>query len=79
MIRGNSLDKEIIEECGHWIPWVSLVFMTCINTRYGFFEHLPFSGAVMDQPVFVMMVLTIMKSEFLTHLQELNKQNPQMD
>jgi hypothetical protein len=79
MIRGNRLDDELLQESWHWLPWVSLVFMQCINTRYGFWEHLPFAGAVMDQPVFVMMALNIMKSEFLTYLQEMNKRSNQMD
>lgn len=58
---------------------MTLVFMNCINTRYGFLEHLPFSGSVMDQPVFAMMILGIMKGEFLVHLKEVSKKSMQMD
>lgn len=53
-----------MEECGHWLPWVDDVFMTCINSETGDFAQFPWQGCLMDQPFPALTVLRLIQGEY---------------
>ena len=55
-----------------WEPWVAL-FLPLINNRHGFFQHLPFAGAYMDQPATTMRILQAIQGEYHKYLAEANQ------
>lgn len=54
------------------MPWIEL-FLPLINNRHGYFQHLPFSGAYLEQPGTTMAILRAIQGEYFAYLREVNK------
>lgn len=74
MFRGEIADPEIWEDCqgAFWVPWVQL-FLPLINNHHGYFQHLPFKGAYMDQPATTMRILIAIQAEYFGYLKAANE------
>jgi hypothetical protein len=73
MFSGDTIDPEIWEDCHaeKWQPWIEL-FLPLINNHHGYFQHLPFRGAWMDQPAITMRILMAIQASYFAYLQKVN-------
>lgn len=67
-------DPEIWEDCrgSTWAPWIEL-FLPLVNNRHGFFQHLPFAGAYLEQPSTTMRILRTIQGVYHKYLEEVNR------
>lgn len=69
MIKGESIDEEVYEDCGEYVYAVQS-FLSSVDLRTGSYLHFPFDGGYYDQPHLMMLFWDICRNEFLL---ELNK------
>lgn len=62
--RHRTVDPEIMEECGHWLPWIDDVFFPAVESETGDFRHFPWPGSLMDQPYSSFTVLKLIQGEY---------------
>jgi hypothetical protein len=68
-------------EAGWFLPLLNFVFMPNLDMRYGNILRYPYQpcDSAQDQPFFFIQYLYLVRSVFLEHLQEMNKNNPSVD
>ena len=62
--RGNHIDPELLEEGGHWLPFVDDIFTPLINTETGDFINFPYEGGYMKQPNKLMNLMRIIQMNY---------------
>ena len=57
-------------EYGHWLMYITDVFLPVCDSETGDFRTLPFPGGVLDQPYMTLQVLKMIQAEYRRHLNE---------
>ena len=57
-------------EYGHWLTYITDVFLPICDSDTGDFRTLPFPGGILDQPYMTMQVLKVVQAEYRKHLNE---------
>lgn len=66
---------EVVEDGGtKYLFWCSM-FYDLIDNQNAFYVHFPFAGAYMDQPAITMLILQIIKSEYVDFVNEQSKKH----
>lgn len=63
MLNGR-FNKELYYEYRRWLPYISDIFLTIIDTEKGDFRFLPFPGSLMEQPYMTMSVLKVIQGVY---------------
>lgn len=61
---------ELYREYGHWLFYITDIFLPCCDSESGDFRHLPFAGSLMDQPYMTMQALKLIQLNYRRHLHE---------
>ena len=57
-------------EYGHWLTYITDVYLPICDSDSGDFRVLPFPGGILDQPYMTMQVLKVIQAEYRKHLNE---------
>ena len=57
-------NEELFREYGHYLFYITDIFLPSINSDNGDFLHLPFPGSVMDQPYMSMQILKLIQLNY---------------
>lgn len=63
MFNGRR-NEELFREYRHYLFYITDVFLPSINSDNGDFIHLPFPGAVTDQPYMTMQILKLIQLNY---------------
>ena len=69
-VFNGRYDAELYAEYGHWLPYITDIYMPICDSDSGDFRTLPFHGGVFDQPYMTMQVLKVIQMEYRKHLNE---------
>lgn len=70
IFAGHRIDDEMLIEYKDWLPYITEIFLPCIDSETGDFRHFPFEGSLMDQPHITMQILKLLQ---LVYRQSINK------
>ena len=66
-------DPELYSEYGHWLMYITDIYLPLCDSDSGDFRTLPFPGGILDQPYMTMQVLKVIQMEYRKHISEKNK------
>ena len=67
---GGKFDAELYKEYGHWLSYITDIYLVICDSENGDFRSLPFDGSVSDQPYMTMQILKIIQLNYRKHLNE---------
>lgn len=59
---------DIFKEYGHWLPYITDIFLPLCDTETGSLQMMPFPGSLMDQPYMTMQIVYAVQGEYRKHL-----------
>jgi len=68
---------ELYAEYGHWLFYITDIYLPCCDSESGDFRHLPFAGSLMDQPYMSMQILKLIQLNYRRHVHEQAKKMTQ--
>lgn len=63
MFNGRR-NEELFREYGHYLFYITDIFLPSINSDNGDFIHLPFPGSIIDQPYMTMQILKLIQLNY---------------
>ena len=63
-------DRELYIEYGHWLPYITDMFLPICDSETGDFRVLPFEGGILDQPYMTMQVIKAIQASYRKHLND---------
>lgn len=63
MFNGRR-NEELFQEYGHYLFYITDIFLPSINSDNGDFIHLPFPGSILDQPYMTMQILKLIQLNY---------------
>ena len=69
MFNGRRND-ELFREYGHWLPYITEIFLPLCNSENGDLLSMPFPGALSEQPYMTMQVVLLIQQSFKKVLSE---------
>lgn len=63
-------NEELFREYGHWLIYITDLYLPIVDSENGDFRQLPFGGSVMEQPYMSMQVLKLIQLNYRKHLNE---------
>jgi hypothetical protein len=63
-------NRKLYSEYGHWLPYITDIYLSCCDPESGDFRRLPFAGSLMDKPYMTMQVIKLIQLNYRRHLQE---------
>ena len=63
MFNGRR-NEELFSEYGHYLFYITDIFLPSINSDNGDFIHLPFPGSIIDQPYMTMQILKLIQLNY---------------
>lgn len=69
MFNGR-FDAELYSEYGHWLSYITDIYLPICNSENGDFRMLPFEGTITDQPYMTMQIIRLVQMNYRKHLNE---------
>jgi hypothetical protein len=69
MFKGEYIDDEILEEGREFIHFIDM-FINIVHPKHAFLHHLPFQGSYLDQGSITMMIMKILRTEWIEKLKD---------
>ena len=69
MFKGRY-DSELYSEYGHWLGYITDLYLPICDSETGDFRMLPFPGTVTEQPYMTMQVLRLIQMSYRRHLSD---------
>ena len=66
----GRFEPELYREYGHWLPYITDIYLVVCDSENGDFRRLPFEGSAVDQPYMTMQVLKLVQLNYRKHLNE---------
>jgi hypothetical protein len=73
-LAGGGPGRDTLEDHRRW-GYLARLFFLGVNRENGTIQHLPFDGALMDQPSKVLAAFELMQGVFMEHLKKLTERN----
>ena len=70
MVYNGRKDKELFHEYGRWLPYITEIFPLICDSEHGDLLHMPFPGALMDQPYMTMQIILLVQEGYRKMLSE---------
>lgn len=67
---GGRYNEELFREYGHWLIYITDLYLPIADSENGDFRQLPFGDSVMEQPYMSMQVLKLIQLNYRKHLSE---------
>jgi hypothetical protein len=73
MVLKGQYHNEIWEEYGHWLPYITSLFLPLIDSDNGDFRHFPHGDSLLNEDYITMIILLQIQQVYKAYIIELNK------
>ena len=69
-VFNGRYDRDMFKEYGHWLSYITDIYLPICDSETGDFRMLPFEGSITDQPYMTMQIIRLVQMNYRKHLNE---------